>query len=50
VRSGEPGFTLWRAVRRKQFAGEQGGTQYFVSSNAVFDDASGDSSELIVWR
>jgi len=50
VRSGEPGFTLWPALSAgNQFAGEQGGTQYFVSSNAVFDDASGDSSELIVW-
>ena len=50
VRSGEPGFTLWPALSAEnQFAGEQGGTQYFVSSNAVFDDANGDSSELIVW-
>jgi hypothetical protein len=50
ARSGEPGFTLWPALSAgNQFAGEQGGTQYFVSSNAVFDDTNGDSSELIVW-
>jgi hypothetical protein len=50
VRPGEPGFTLWPAKSAgNQFAGDQGGTQYFVSSNAVFDGFFGDSSEVIVW-
>jgi hypothetical protein len=50
VRAGEPGFTLWPALSAgKQFEGAQGGTNYFVSSNAVFDDANGDSEEIIVW-
>ena len=50
VRENEPGFTLWPALSSaKQFAGSQGGTEYFVSSNAVFDDATGDSEEIIVW-
>ena len=50
VRANEPGFTLWPALSAgKQFSGAQGGTNYFISSNAVFDDANGDSRELIVW-
>jgi hypothetical protein len=50
VRPGEPGFTVWPALSpAKQFAGEGGGTEYFVSSNAVFDDANADSEELILW-
>jgi hypothetical protein len=50
VRENEPGFTLWPALSAgKQFAGSQGGTNYFVSSNAVFDDANGDSEEIVVW-
>jgi hypothetical protein len=50
VRDGEPGFTLWPALSAgKQFEGAQGGANYFVSSNAVFDDANGDSQEIIVW-
>lgn len=50
VRENEPGFTLWPALSAaKQFDGTQGGTNYFVSSNAVFDDDNGDSSEIIVW-
>jgi hypothetical protein len=50
VRPGEPGFTVWPALSAgKQFSGYQGGTEYFVSSNAVFDDANGDSEEIIVW-
>jgi len=50
VRAGEPGFTLWPALSAgSQFAGAQGGTNYFVSSNAVFDDANADSEEIIVW-
>ncbi|MEO7841631.1 MAG: hypothetical protein ABIU06_20000, partial [Anaerolineales bacterium] len=50
VRSNEPGFTLWPALSAgKQFATDAGGSNYFVSSNAVFDDANGDSEEIIVW-
>ena len=50
VRENEPGFTLWPALSAgRQFDDSQEGTNYFVSSNAVFDDANGDSEELIVW-
>lgn len=50
VRENEPGFTLWPALSAgTQFAGAQGGTEYFVSSNAVFDDFNSDSEEIIVW-
>jgi hypothetical protein len=50
VRAGEPGFTLWPALAAgTQFATDAGGSNYFVSSNAVFDDANGDSEEIIVW-
>jgi hypothetical protein len=50
VREGEPGFTIWPALSAgKQFATDAGGSNYFVSSNAVFDDANGDSEEIIVW-
>jgi hypothetical protein len=50
VGPGQPGFTLWPALSPgNQFDGAQGGTQYFVSSNAVFDDDNGDSEEIIVW-
>jgi hypothetical protein len=49
VREDQPGFTVWPALSAgKQFAGAQGGTEYFVSSNAVFDN-EGDSDEIIVW-
>ena len=47
---GEPGFTVWPALSAgRQASGAAGGTQFFVSSNAVFDDDNGDSSEIIVW-
>jgi hypothetical protein len=50
VRDGEPGFTLWPALPAgNQFETGNGGANYFVSSNAVFDDANGDSEEIIVW-
>jgi hypothetical protein len=50
VRPGEPGFTVWPALSpQRQFAGGGGGTEFFVSSNAVFDDANADSEELILW-
>lgn len=49
VSPSQPGFTVWPALSAgRQFVGVQGGTEYFVSSNAVFD-ANGDSEELIVW-
>lgn len=45
----QPGFTLWPALSSgMQFAGAQGGTNYFVSSNAVFTN-DGVSDEMIVW-
>ena len=51
VRPGEPGFTVWPALSPgTQFSNDSGGTEYFVSSNAVFDDANADSEELILWR
>jgi len=50
VQAGEPGFTLWPALSAgNQFETGDGGSNYFVSSNAVFDDANGDSEEIIVW-
>jgi hypothetical protein len=50
VRSNEPGFTLWPALSAgTDFETGNGGSNYFVSSNAVFDDANGDSEEMIVW-
>ena len=50
VRDGEPGFTVWPALAAgNQFETAGLGTNYFVSSNAVFDDESGDSEEIIVW-
>lgn len=50
MREDEPGFTLWPALSAgTQFDGAQGGTNYFVSSNAVFNDLEGDSSEIVVW-
>ena len=50
VRPGEPGFTVWPVLSAgTQFESAHNGTEYFVSSNAVFDDLNGDSSELIVW-
>jgi hypothetical protein len=49
VKEEQPGFTLWPALSaEKQFSGSQGGTAYFVSSNAVFTE-DGSSQEMIVW-
>lgn len=46
----QPGFTVWPALSAgTQFSTAQNGTEFFVSSNAVFDDESGDSEEIIVW-
>jgi hypothetical protein len=47
VRPDEPGFTLWPSLSPgTQFADDK---EYFVSSNAVFDDVDADSDELILW-
>lgn len=44
-----PGFTLWPALSAgRQFAGDQGGSQYFVSSLAVFTD-DGSAGDVVVW-
>lgn len=51
VRPDEPGFTVWPALSPgSQFDLTNGGTEHFVSSNAVFDDANADSTELIHWK
>ena len=46
---GTPGFTVWPAVSTgNQFEGSQGGTEYFLSSEAVFQD-TGVDSRLRLW-
>ncbi len=50
VRPDEPGFTVWPALSPKTFDLTNNGTEHFVSSNAVFDDVSTDSEELVLWR
>jgi hypothetical protein len=49
---GNPGFTIWPATspNPSQFATGQGGTEYFMSSNAA-DEANGGGSsrDLLVW-
>jgi hypothetical protein len=49
---GNPGFTIWPATSPSpaQFATAQGGTEYFLSSNAA-DEANGGgtSRDLLVW-
>jgi hypothetical protein len=46
---GTPGFTVWPAISTgNQFEGSHGGTEYFVSSEAVFQD-SGADSRLRLW-
>jgi hypothetical protein len=49
---GNPGFTIWPATSPNpgQFATAQGGTEYFMSSNAA-DEANGNgtSRDLLVW-
>src|SRR5258708_30284754 len=46
---GTPGFTGWPAISTgNQFEGTQGGTEYFMSSEAVFQD-SGADSRLRLW-
>lgn len=46
---GAPGFTVWPATSPASAqAGAQGGTEYFLSSQAVFED-SGSDSRLRIW-
>jgi hypothetical protein len=46
---GNPGFTVWPAISTgNQFAGSHGGTEYFVSSEAVFS-STGEDSRLRLW-
>lgn len=46
---GTPGFTVWPALSTgNQFEGRQGGTEYFLSSEAVFQD-SGVDNRLRLW-
>jgi hypothetical protein len=55
--NGNSGFTLWPAVATGQQQNAQGGTEYFLSSNAA-DEAHGNgtavgprtSTQLLVWR
>jgi hypothetical protein len=44
-----PAFTVWPAISPdSQYAGDNGGTEYLLNSDAVFFD-SGQSSEIWVW-
>jgi hypothetical protein len=46
---GAPGFTVWPATSTgNQFEGSHGGTEYFLSSEALFQD-SGVDSRLRLW-
>ena len=46
---GNPGFTVWPAISPAgEFARENRGTEYFMSSLAVFED-SGTSNRIRVW-
>jgi len=47
---GTPGFTVWPAISpgSRSFERDNDGTQYFLSSQAVFND-SGDDNRLRVW-
>jgi hypothetical protein len=46
---GTPGFTVWPALSTgNQFEGSQGGTEYFLSSEAVFQD-NGVDNRLRLW-
>jgi hypothetical protein len=50
AKPGEPGSLLCPALAsERQFDGARGGTNYFVSSNAVFNDITGSSQEIVVW-
>jgi hypothetical protein len=46
---GTPGFTVWPALSTgNEFEGSQGGTEYFLSSEAVFQD-NGVDNRLRLW-
>ena len=46
---GNPGFTVWPALSTgNEFEGSHGGTEYFLSSEAVFQD-SGVDNRLRLW-
>ncbi len=48
--SGVSGFTVWPATSPDtQFATSQGGTEYFMSSDAAMEVGIGSSRDLIVW-
>jgi hypothetical protein len=49
--NGNPGFTIWPATSTpSQWATGQGGTEYFLSSNAAEEaNGTGTSSRLLVW-
>ena len=48
--SGVSGFTVWPATSPdSQFATAQGGTEYFMSSDAATEVGIGSSRDLIVW-
>jgi len=47
---GNPGFTVWPATSPPgEFERDGGGTEYFLSSLAVFNDATGTDSRLRIW-
>src|SRR5581483_514066 len=50
--NGNPGFTLWPSVSAGgQHDSANGGTEYFLSSNAAEEaNGSGSSTDLLVWR
>ena len=43
------GFTVWPAQSPGQFDGAQGGTEYFLSSDAVFSN-DGTSTTILIWK
>ena len=46
---GAPGFTVWPAISTgNQFEGSHGGTEYFLSSEAIFQD-NGVDNQLRLW-
>jgi hypothetical protein len=49
--NGNPGFTIWPAISpNNQYALDQSGTEYFLSSNAAEEaNGTGSSSDLLVW-
>ena len=49
--AGNPGFTVWPAVTPgSQYRGKQGGTEYFLSSDAAEEaNGNGTSSRIFLW-